>query len=140
MVATESPVTQATPMESPVLPKEVPQVAPMITLTEKAALAVKRIIEQQLEGNTAEKIYLRLSVQGGGCSGLKEKLDLDKSIDPKKDDLFEMHGVSVVVDRRSQMYLSGATVDFHDELNRSGFSIQNPNAKTKCGCGSSFSM
>ena len=56
------------------------------------------------------------------------------------DEVFEFHGVPVVVDKRSLMYLSDAMVDFHDDLNRRGFSVTNPNAKSTCGCGSSFSM
>ena len=100
-----------------------------IMLTEKAAGEVKRIItEQQQGGNAPEKIYLRMRVVGGGCSGFQHKLDLDPQVNPKLDDVFEQHGVNEV------------TVDFHDDLNRRGFSISNPSAKTTCGCGSSFSM
>jgi iron-sulfur cluster assembly protein len=112
-----------------------------ITLTEKAASEVKRIVaEQQTAGNVQDKIYLRMRVVGGGCSGFQHKLDLDPAINEKLDDTFELHGVPIVVDKRSLMYLDGVTVDFHDELNRRGFSISNPNAKSTCGCGSSFSM
>jgi iron-sulfur cluster assembly protein len=112
-----------------------------ILVTEKAASEVKRIIqEQQEQGSAPEKIYLRLRVVGGGCSGYQHKLDLDPVVNPKLDEEFEYHGVPVVVDKRSLMYVDGVTVDFHDDLNRRGFSISNPNAKTTCGCGSSFSM
>lgn len=112
-----------------------------ITLTEKAAEEVRRIIsDQQKEGSAPEKIYLRMRVVGGGCSGFQHKLDLDPAINPKLDDTFELHGVPVVVDRRSLMYLDGVTVDYHNDMNRRGFSISNPNAKSTCGCGSSFSM
>lgn len=113
-----------------------------ITLTEKAAGEVKRIIsEQQQGGNGApEKMYLRVRVVGGGCSGFSPKLDLDPIMNPKLDEVFEMHGVPVVIDKRSLMYITGATVDFHDDLNRRGFSVHNPSAKSTCGCGSSFSM
>ena len=112
-----------------------------ITVTEKAAGEVKRIIqEQQSSGSLPEKIYLRVRVVGGGCSGFQNKLDLDQEISEKLDEVFEYHGVPVVVDKRSLMYLEGATVDFHDDLNRRGFSITNPQAKSTCGCGSSFSM
>jgi iron-sulfur cluster assembly protein len=86
------------------------------------------------------KIHLRMRVVGGGCSGFQHKLDLDPVINEKLDEVFEMHGVPVVVDKRSLMYLGDATVDFHDEINRRGFSITNPSAKSTCGCGSSFSM
>ena len=112
-----------------------------ITVTEKAASEVKRIIqEQQSAGQMPEKIYLRLRVVGGGCSGFQHKLDLDTTVNDKLDELFTFHGVEVVVDKRSLMYLSDLTVDFHDDLNRRGFSISNPSAKSTCGCGSSFSM
>ena len=112
-----------------------------ITVTEKAAQEVQRIIEEQRQaGNLPDKIYLRMRVVGGGCSGFQHKLDLDQAINEKLDEVFEQHGVPVVVDKRSLMYLSGATVDYHDDLNRRGFSITNPNAKSTCGCGSSYSM
>ena len=112
-----------------------------INLTEKAASEVKKIISEQLASPEApQKLYLRMSVKGGGCSGFQNKLDLDKEMNPKLDELMEQHGVEIVVDRRSLMYLSDVTVDFHDDINRRGFSIVNPNAKTTCGCGSSYSM
>jgi iron-sulfur cluster assembly protein len=112
-----------------------------ITVTEKAASEVKRIVaEGQAAGQLPEKLYLRLSVVGGGCSGFQHKLDLDPEVKEAKDEVFEFHGVPVVVDKRSLMYLENATVDFHDDLNRRGFSITNPSAKSTCGCGSSFSM
>ena len=112
-----------------------------ITVTEKAANEVKKIIgEQQQNGATQEKIFLRMRVVGGGCSGFQHKLDLDPVYNPKLDEQFEFHGVPVVVDKRSLMYLGDVTVDFHDDLNKRGFSITNPSAKSTCGCGSSFSM
>jgi iron-sulfur cluster assembly protein len=112
-----------------------------ITLTEKAAGEVKRIItEQQSAGNAPDKLYLRMRVVGGGCSGFQHKLDLDPQMNPKLDEVFEFHGVPLVVDKRSLMYLADVTVDFHDDLNKRGFSIHNPSAKGTCGCGSSFSM
>jgi iron-sulfur cluster assembly accessory protein len=112
-----------------------------ITLTEKAAGEVKRIIsEQQQTGTAPEKIYLRMRVVGGGCSGFQHKLDLDPQVNEKLDEVSEQFGVPVVIDKRSLMYLSDVTVDFHDDLNRRGFSINNPSAKSTCGCGSSFSM
>jgi iron-sulfur cluster insertion protein len=112
-----------------------------ITLTEKAASEVKKIIAEQLAGPDAPpQVFLRMSVKGGGCSGFQNKLDLDKDMNPKVDELIEQHGVAIVVDRRSLMYLNDVTVDFHEDINKRGFSISNPAAKTTCGCGSSFSM
>jgi len=113
-----------------------------IVLTEKAATKVKEIIaDGQSNGQLPQdKMYLRLRVVGGGCSGFQHKLDLDPEVKEKVDEVFELHGVPVVVDKKSLLYLSGAHVDYHDELSRSGFSITNPQAKSTCGCGSSFTM
>jgi iron-sulfur cluster assembly accessory protein len=112
-----------------------------ITLSERAAAEVKRAIaDYQASESTTDTLYLRLRVQGGGCSGFQNKLDLDPTYNEKLDHLFEVHGVSVVIDKRSMLYLTGATVEFHDDLNKRGFSITNPQAKGSCGCGSSFSM
>src|SRR5438876_9055907 len=104
-----------------------------ISITEKAASEVKRILSETQGGSNGaapEKIYLRLRVVGGGCSGFQHKLDLDPLVNDKIDDVVEIHGVPIVVDRRSLMYLENATVDFHDEINRRGFSITNPSAKS----------
>jgi iron-sulfur cluster assembly accessory protein len=114
--------------------------APAITITEKAAEEVKRIVADQQAAGATEKLYLRMRVVGGGCSGFQHKLDLDPQVNPKLDEVFQVHGIEVVVDKRSLLYLSGVTVDFHNDLNRRGFSISNPSAKSTCGCGSSFSM
>jgi iron-sulfur cluster assembly protein len=111
-----------------------------ITLTEKAANEIKRIVADQVAAGETRTLHLRLRVVGGGCSGFQHKLDLDPEVNPKLDSTFEMHGVPIVIDKRSLLYLEGVTVDFHDDLNRRGFSINNPNAKGTCGCGSSFSM
>src|SRR5438046_9458882 len=112
-----------------------------ITVTEKAASEVRRIVDEQKQtGSVPEKVYLRMRVVGGGCSGFQHKLDLDPQVNEKLDDVFEIEGVPVVVDKRSALYLDGVVVDFHDDLNKRGFSVENSNAKSKCGCGSSFSM
>jgi iron-sulfur cluster assembly protein len=122
------------------LKNDAPPAPPAITVTEKAAEEVKRIISEQQQAGAAEKLYLRMRVVGGGCSGFQHKLDLDPQVNPKLDEVFQVHGVDVVVDKRSLLYLSGVTVDFHNDLNRRGFSVSNPQAKSTCGCGSSFSM
>ncbi|MCS6976943.1 MAG: iron-sulfur cluster assembly accessory protein [Gemmatales bacterium] len=110
-----------------------------IRITPKAINEVKRIIaEQNLPPD--QKVYLRLAIRGGGCSGFQPRLDLDQHYNEKNDELMEFDGLPVVVDRKSNLYLSEAVIDFHDELNRRGFSVDIPNAKSKCGCGSSFSM
>jgi len=113
-----------------------------IVLTEKAASEVRRhIAEQASDVEMAGKpLYLRLRVQGGGCSGFQNKLDLDPTFNEKLDHKFEVRGVEVVIDKRSMLYLTGALVDFHDDLNKRGFSVTNPQAKGSCGCGSSYAM
>src|SRR5438105_12702993 len=138
---------EGVPMSATTIPLNAPAAAPAdqsnlpVQLTEKAAAKVKQIIaDEHAKGAAPEKIYLRMRVVGGGCSGFQHKLDLDPVTNPKLDETFELHGVPVVVDKRSLMYLDGVTVDFHDDLNRRGFSISNPQAKGTCGCGSSFSM
>ncbi|MBP3954453.1 iron-sulfur cluster assembly accessory protein [Gemmata sp. G18] len=123
--------------------KDAPPAAPPVVVTEKAALEVKRHIAEMTERKEIEPggtLYLRVRVQGGGCSGFQNKLDLDAKYDEKSDHKFEFHGIEVVVDKRSLLYLNGATVDFHDDLNKRGFTISNPQAKSTCGCGSSYSM
>lgn len=106
-----------------------------VSLTEKAAGEVKRIIEDQ---KFEESIVLRVGVTGGGCSGFSYALNFDKEYDEKADSRFDCHGVSVVVDRKSALYLDGTTVDFHDGIDKRGFTFNNPNAVKSCGCGSSF--
>jgi iron-sulfur cluster assembly protein len=106
-----------------------------ILLTEKAASEVKRIMDdQKLEEGTV----LRVGVTGGGCSGFSYALGFDKQFDEKIDSRFEYHGVPVVVDKKSALYLDGTTVDFYDGIERRGFTFDNPNAVKSCGCGSSF--
>ena len=123
-----------------VIKDEIKPAAPALNLTEKAASEVRRITSEQQGAGVAEKLYLRMRVVGGGCSGFQHKLDLDPLVNPKLDEIFTIHGVEVVIDKRSLLYLNGVTVDFHDDLNKRGFSITNPTAKSTCGCGSSFSM
>jgi iron-sulfur cluster insertion protein len=119
------------------LKTETPKLLPNVTITEKASQEVRRIMADQ---GVNEKLYLRLRVVGGGCSGFQHKLDLDPLVNEKLDETFNFEGVDVVIDKRSMLYLGGVTVDFHDDLNKRGFSISNPHAKGTCGCGSSFSM
>jgi iron-sulfur cluster assembly accessory protein len=130
--------------DAPVAPAvaPAPAVSP-ISVTEKAAAEVRRHIADMASRNEIEPgthLYLRVSVKGGGCSGFQNKLDLDANFDEKKDQKFEFHGIEVVIDKRSMLYLAGAVVDFHDDLNKRGFTVTNPNAKSTCGCGSSYSM
>jgi iron-sulfur cluster assembly accessory protein len=106
-----------------------------ISLTERAAVEVKRIIEEQKLG---EETLLRVGVTGGGCSGFSYSLGFDKAYDDTADSKYDYHGVDVVVDKKSALYLDGTTVDFFDGLEKRGFTFDNPNAVKSCGCGSSF--
>lgn len=107
-----------------------------ITLTETAAREISSIIKQQ-ELDSA-KIRLRVGVKGGGCSGFSYILDLTEN-SKESDEAFEQHGVQIICDPKSYLYLNGTTIDFKDEIMGRGFVFQNPNATTTCGCGSSFS-
>ena len=107
---------------------------PGVVLTDVAASKVKSLLEQ--EGR--DDLRLRLGVQPGGCSGLIYQLYFDeRTLDG--DLLAEFGGVEVVVDRMSAPYLTGATIDFSDTIEKQGFTIDNPNAGSSCACGDSFS-
>jgi iron-sulfur cluster assembly protein len=107
-----------------------------LLLSEKAATEVKRIMQdQKLETD----MVLRVGVAGGGCSGFQYSLGFDNNFDDKLDSKYDYHGVTVVVDKKSALYLDGTTVDFYEGLEKRGFTFDNPNAVKSCGCGSSFS-
>ena len=106
-----------------------------VVLTEKAASEVKRIREDQ---KIDQEMLLRVTVVGGGCSGFSYSIGFDKNFDEKVDSKYEYHGVPVVVDKKSALYLDGTTVDFYDGVEKRGFTFDNPNAVKSCGCGSSF--
>lgn len=106
----------------------------MIVLTDNAASKVAELIAA--EGD--ESLALRVAVRPGGCSGFSYEMFFDSDVAP--DDLTaETGGVRVVVDPSSAQMLTGATLDYKDGLQQTGFSIDNPNAQRTCGCGSSFS-
>jgi iron-sulfur cluster assembly protein len=106
-----------------------------VSLTERAAKEVKKILEdQKMESST----FLRVGVAGGGCSGFQYSLGFDQKYDEKADSKYDCHGVSLVVDKKSALYLDGTTVDFYEGLEKRGFTFENPNATKSCGCGSSF--
>jgi len=106
----------------------------MITLTDTAADKVKQLITA--EGDDA--LALRVAVRPGGCSGFSYEMFFDSDV--ASDDLtVEKAGVRVIVDPSSAQLLTGATLDYKDGLDQSGFAITNPNAERTCGCGQSFS-
>jgi iron-sulfur cluster assembly protein len=110
---------------------------PGIILTEIAAREIRTIIEQQELDQ--EKVRLRVGVKGGGCSGFSYVLDLTEN-QKDTDEVFEQHGIKIICDPKSLLYLGGTTVDFRDEIMGRGFVFNNPNATTSCGCGSSFAV
>lgn len=110
--------------------------AELITVTETAASKIAALMAEE----NKESAGLRVFVQGGGCSGFQYGLMIEEgSGDVSADKIFESNGISLYVDPISIRYLSGAEVDFVDNLTGGGFTIRNPNAKSTCGCGSSFS-
>jgi iron-sulfur cluster assembly protein len=106
-----------------------------VTLTERAAKQVLKIITDDQDHND---LYLRVAVEGGGCSGLSYKLGLDYSTE--NDIKYENYGVEIIVDEKHLMYLEGITIDYPDGLDARGFTFDNPNAIDNCGCGTSFSI
>jgi iron-sulfur cluster assembly accessory protein len=107
--------------------------AQSINLTDAAAVKVSNLLEQ--EGR--EDLRLRIAVQPGGCSGLKYQLYFDER-EVDGDVVSEFGAVRVVTDKMSVPYLSGATIDFVDTIEKQGFTIDNPNASGSCACGDSF--
>ena len=109
-----------------------------VTISEKAADKIKYFAQKDgIEG----KVGIRVAVKGGGCSGLTYDLKVTGDVagaDTEK--VVEQHGVNVIVDKKSYIYLVGTELDFSDGLNGKGFIFENPNAKKACGCGTSFSI
>ena len=108
----------------------------MITVTERAK--EKALELMQKEHKEAES-FIRVGVEGGGCSGLTYKLEFD-TVQKPEDKVFEDKGIKIVCDKKSFLYLIGTELDFSDGLNGKGFLFQNPNASRTCGCGESFSV
>jgi iron-sulfur cluster assembly accessory protein len=109
----------------------------VITVTETAATKITDLMLEEKK----DEAGLRVFVQGGGCSGFQYGLMIEEGAgDPAADQVFESNGVRLYGDPISLRYLSGAQVDFVDNLTGGGFTIKNPNAKSTCGCGSSFDV
>jgi iron-sulfur cluster assembly protein len=107
----------------------------MITVTETAKKQAIRLMED----DGKEGYFIRVGVDGGGCSGLMYQLTFDNE-EKEGDKSFEDNGIKVVVDKKSFLYLIGTTLDFSGGLNGKGFIFSNPNANRTCGCGESFSL
>jgi iron-sulfur cluster assembly accessory protein len=106
-----------------------------LNVTDAAANRIAAILRTEPEG-----IHLRISVQGGGCSGFQYKIDFDSSPIHSTDITIEKNGAKVVIDDLSLGFLSGSTLDYVETLGNSEFAISNPNATAKCGCGNSFAI
>ena len=108
----------------------------MITVSDNANSRVTNLMQEEGLG---KDYFIRVSVVGGGCSGLSYKLDFDN--EPQEGDQeFESNGQKVVCDMKSFLYLCGTELDFTDGLNGKGFQFNNPNASRTCGCGESFAV
>ena len=107
-----------------------------INLSENAAKEIKKIIVDQ--SLPADNTRLRVGVKGGGCSGFSYLLDLTEEPKAENDEEMESHGVKILCDMKSYLYLNGVEIDFKDEVMGRGFVFKNPNATSTCGCGSSF--
>ena len=108
----------------------------MIKVTERAK---EKALELMQKENKPGDSFIRVGVEGGGCSGLTYKLEFDSTQQPD-DKIFEDKGVKIVCDKKSFLYLVGTELDFTDGLNGKGFLFNNPNASRTCGCGESFSV
>jgi iron-sulfur cluster assembly protein len=108
----------------------------MLKVTERAK---NKAIELMQQDNKPEGSFIRVGVEGGGCSGLTYKLEFDSTTKPD-DKVFEDKGIKIVCDKKSFLYLIGTELDFSDGLNGKGFQFHNPNASRTCGCGESFAV
>ena len=105
-----------------------------VTVSERAARRIGEILKQEPQGT-----MLRVSVEGGGCSGFQYKFDMERT-QAEDDILIRRDGAAVLIDAVSLNYLAGSEIDFVDDLIGASFRINNPQAKASCGCGTSFSL
>jgi len=108
----------------------------MVALTPTAVGKVKEILSQQ----TPEPAGLRVAVVGGGCSGFSYHMAFENQVNQDSDNVYEFDGLKVLVDQMSEMYLENVSIDYIESLEGSGFKFNNPNVKSTCGCGSSFTV
>jgi iron-sulfur cluster assembly accessory protein len=108
----------------------------MVQLTPVAVTKVKEIIQSQ----NPSPAGLRVAVVGGGCSGFSYHMAFENQINENSDNVYEFEGLKVLVDQMSEMYLDGISIDYIETIEGSGFKFNNPNVKSTCGCGSSFSV
>lgn len=113
-----------------------PTQAPVLTLTPEAIHEVKVILKEQ---EMPESTVLRIGIVGGGCSGFQYHMGLEEAA-AEDDEIVEADGVKIAVDPLSLQYVRGVTIDFQESIQGRGFVFENPQAKSTCGCGSSFSV
>jgi iron-sulfur cluster assembly protein len=101
-------------------------------------LAAKEVANYKTQNQAEPESFLRVRITAGGCSGHSYSLTLDKNYDENKDSKYNFHGQDLVVDKKSELYLDGATLEYVQGFERSGFDLKIPMAKKSCGCGSSF--
>jgi iron-sulfur cluster assembly protein len=106
----------------------------MITITDKGAEKVREFLAAQ--GTDTSAAGLRVGVRGGGCSGFQYQLAFDEA--QPEDQIFEDHGLKLLVDPEALSYVDGSQIDYVDALTGAGFKVENPNVVAACGCGSSF--
>lgn len=116
-------ISVSEPVENPVI------------LTERAAKQIKKIKDDE---NLDNNLFLRVAVEGGGCSGLSYKLGFDIKTD--EDKMVTSQDIDIIIDPKHLMYLNGILIDYPDGLDARGFTFDNPNASESCGCGSSFAV
>lgn len=114
------------------------QTKPVIEITERAAKEVLNVVTEQ--GYQKDTVWVRIGAKGGGCAGLTYVLDFDKAPPTEFDLSYEMHGVNLVIDKKSSFFMLGTVLDFNDGLLDRGFKFINPEATGSCGCGVSFSV
>jgi len=106
----------------------------MLTLSENAVRKIKTLVAEK-----GDEAGLRVKVVGGGCSGFSYHMAFDNQENPS-DNVYQFEGVKVLVDQMSEMYLDGVSIDYIETLEGAGFKFNNPNVKSTCGCGSSFTV
>ena len=114
-----------------------PNTAEPVSLTEKAAREIQRILDEQ--GLDSATHYLRFGIQGGGCSGFEYVLGFDDAV-TERDETFECRGVRIATDKKSLAFTQGTEIDFQADVMQRHFVFNNPNASRTCGCGTSFSV
>ena len=111
----------------------------MVTLTDKAVKEIKRVMEDLPDATNS---LLRVAVAGGGCSGFEYKLGFVELSDysDKTHNTYEQGGLALIVEKKAELFIDGTTIDWIEDLSKRGFSFNNPNASSSCGCGESFSV